>query len=106
MSSLRPEDYADDELVCIQCSGREVWLSERLFRRLMLIGRAYELHLLPLLEQDTTLNSVQADSLLGELDFIRTVVADAAITSVLNELAPLVRTCRVSPDRTISFEWP
>jgi len=106
MRSLKPEDYADDELVRIQCSGREIWLSERLFRRLVLIGGAYELHLLPLLEQDTALNSVQADGLLGELDFISTLVVDAALTSVLNELAPLVRACRVSPDRTISFEWP
>jgi hypothetical protein len=105
MSSLRPEDFADDVEIRIRCGDREAWLSERLLRRLALIGAAYELHLLPLLAGDISLNPVQADGLLGELDFVGALVEDAALMSALSTLAPLVRGCRASAD-SISFEWP
>jgi hypothetical protein len=103
--SLKPEDYADDVEVRVHCAGQEVWLSERLFRRLVLIGRAYECHLLPFLEQDVSLNPVQADGLLGELDLVATLVSDAALMSTLDRLAPLATACRRSAS-AMFVEWP
>lgn len=105
MRSLRIEDYADDEQVRVLHAEREVWLSERLFRRLVLIGAAYELHLLPLLGEDATLNAVQADALAAELDFVGALVADPALASVLNALAPLVSACRAAKGE-LRIDWP
>ena len=96
MHALDPETWSNDEEVRVHGAGREIWLSERLFRRLVLIGEAHERHLLPLLAQDVTLNSTQCDDLLGELNFVGGLVADAALTSMLNALAPVVRACRAS----------
>lgn len=105
MISLRPEAHANDEQVRVLHADREVWLSERLFRRLVLIGAAYELHLLPLLGEDATLNAVQADGLLTELDFVGDLVADPALASVLNVFTPLVRACRASKGE-LRIDWP
>lgn len=105
MRSLDPEAFSNDEEVRVHGAGREVWLSERLFRRLALIGGAYERHLLPLLAQDVTLNSTQCDGLLGELDFVGELVADEALTSMLNALAPVVSACRAS-GQDLLVEWP
>lgn len=105
MIPLRPEDHANDEQVRVLHADREVWLSERLFRRLVLIGSAYELHLLPLLGEDATLNAVQADGLLTELGFVGALVADPALASLLNVLTPLVSACRGSND-ALRIDWP
>ena len=105
MISLRPEDHTNDEQVRVLLADREAWLSERLFRRLVLIGAAYELHLLPLLGEDATLNAVQAEGLLEELDFVGGLVADPALAALLNRLAPLVSECRASKG-DLRIDWP
>lgn len=104
MGVLNPEDFAGDEQVRVHGADREVWLSERLLRRLALIGEAYERHLLPLLVRDVTLNSTQCDGLLSELEFVDKLVADAALTSMLNALAPVVVACRAS-GQDLEVEW-
>jgi len=103
--SLNPEDYAKDELVCVRCGGREVWLSERLFRRLVWIGRAYELHLLPLLEEDRSLNAVQAEALGAELAFVGAIFADSALGALLSLLKPVVQ-AGTQTGAEIRVEWP
>src|SRR5690606_31654826 len=105
MISLRPEAHANDEQVRVLHADREVWLSERLLRRLVLIGAAYELHLLPLLGEDASLNAVQADALLAELEFVGALVADPALASALNDFAPLVSACRASKGE-LRIDWP
>lgn len=105
MSSLSPDDFAKDETVRVGCQNQEAWVSERLFLRLVLIGAAYELHLLPLLREDCSMNAVQAETLSAELSFIGSLVADDALGSVLERVAPLVSLARRSGS-DIKFEWP
>lgn len=105
MTSLKADDFIDDVEVRVGFRDQEIWLSERLFRRLVLVGTAYELHLLPMLKQDFVLNAVQAENLLGELEFVRALVADQALGSLLNTLTPIVGlACRSGDD--VTFEWP
>ena len=105
MSSLSPDDFSEDEPVRVSCQNQEAWVSERLFLRLVLIGAAYELHLLPLLREDFSLNAVQAEALSAELKFVGSLVADDAISSVLERVTPLVILANRSGDE-IKFEWP
>lgn len=105
MSSLKPEDYAEDVSVCVQCAGGVVWLSERLCRRLVWIGQAYELHLLPLLGEDRTVNGVQAQALAAELAFVDAIVTDEALQSVLTRLKPVVQSS-IQTGAEIRVEWP
>lgn len=52
-------------------------MPERLFWRLVFVGRAYSLHLLPLLggHEPVTLNRAQVENLLDELTFVAKVLA-------------------------------
>ncbi len=105
MSSLSPDDFAEDETVRVSCQNQEAWVSERLFLRLVLIGAAYELHLLPLLREDFSMNAVRAEALSAELKVVGSLVADDALGSVLDRLAPLVILASRSGSE-IKFEWP
>jgi hypothetical protein len=105
VSSLNPEDFAEDVSVRVECAGEEIWLSERLFRRLVWIGQAYEFHLLPVLGEDRTLNAVQAQALAAELGFVGAIVRDKALESLLTLLLQLV-TASIQAGAEISVEWP
>jgi hypothetical protein len=105
MSSLVPGDFAEDETILIACQNQEASVSERLFLRLVLIGAAYELHVLPLLREDCAINSVQAEALFDELAFVSSLVADDALASVLKRVMPLVNLAYRS-GHDVKFEWP
>jgi len=105
MSSRNPADFARDETVRVACLGQETCVSERLFSRLVLLGAAYELHLLPLLREDASINAVQAETLSEELAFVRALVADEALGSLLERMTPLV-TLAYRSGSEIAFEWP
>ncbi len=88
--------YRTDEPVGIGLANTdpETWsyMPERLFARLVHLGRAYEMHLLPLLQVhgEQVLTGQQAATLASELRFVGAVVNDpaleAAISSVLSTL--------------------
>lgn len=72
--------YADDPLVGVFVTPDDadaVWVPEQVFERLVHAGRAYSLHLLPLLlaAEPVRLNAVQTQNLLSELDFIAGVLS-------------------------------
>lgn len=93
---LKWELYRDDEPVGIGARGTEpdgwVYVPERLFARLVALGQAYELHLLPVIEVygETTLTSAQCATLGEELLFLRQVTNDEALHRVVEILIPLV----------------
>lgn len=64
-----------------------VWVPERVWDRIRLIGQAYGLHLLPLLlgepsgGDSVTLNRAQVETLRDELEFVEARVNDDLVTS-------------------------
>jgi hypothetical protein len=85
---LDPKSFAGDEPVRVFVSWparaendkpiRECWVSERLFARLVLLGRAYSLHFGQIvdLDSETSLNHTQCEVLSDELEFLTTLVSD------------------------------
>lgn len=72
---LEAERYVDDPVFGV-CLGKgtpgekdSVWVPERLMARMVALGRAYELHLLPLIEghEQVHFNSQQAETLADEV---------------------------------------
>ncbi len=97
---LRPEFFANDEPVGIaavpisqmpgptaDCSW--VYVSERLWSRLLAVGAGYGLHFSEVIEPviDTVLNAQQCESLLEELKFLKSVLADAALGQVMDAIS-------------------
>ena len=107
MDPLEPSTFEGDVEVSIRYREDEALLSERLMRRLVLMGAAYGLHRLPLLDRDSELNALQASSLASELEFIRSLVpTDRALGRAISELAHFAqRTARDSMGR-LAVEWP
>ena len=74
----------------------EVWLSEQLVDRLVEVGRAYRLHVLTLLadaprHEAAWINRQQAEALVEEVEFVRSLVdADRAMRDLLSALTPVV----------------
>ncbi len=74
---LRADSFVNDPVVGIYGSdpaeGSAAWVPERLFARLALVARAYELRVLPLLggSEPLTLNREMIESLIDELDFLQ-----------------------------------
>jgi hypothetical protein len=74
--------FADDPVVGIYrndpAEPHSLWIPERLFARVVLVGRAYELHTLPLLggSDPVRLNRPRIESLVDELDFVRARISD------------------------------
>lgn len=90
--------YADDEPVHVFRSDRYgtdedgLWVPERIWYRCHHLGRAYELHLLPLLDGSTDpvfLNPVQVDQLLDELRFVANHAEDPLIEALVRSLIQL-----------------
>lgn len=90
--------YADDEPIHILNHNygdgpSDVWVPERLWHRLLAIGSAYFLHYVPLLTAETkprSFNSVQAEGVLEELEFVTEVVSDALLREVIATVTPVV----------------
>jgi hypothetical protein len=101
------ETYANDEPVGVGLSSEIVagpssyrlWIPERLFARLQFLAKAYELHLLPVLDPHgkNELNRPQAEALADELTFINAFVGDDLLASYIGRLAELAERCARSP---------
>jgi hypothetical protein len=100
---LDPATFADDEVVGVALCDRDipsvdlpesawVFIPERLFNRLLLLGRAYSLHFAELVDAqaESSLNSTQCEGAAEELHFLEQVVGDAALTGTLKELVSRV----------------
>jgi hypothetical protein len=94
---LNSDSYADDPLVGVFAydftDPTEIWVPERLWARLVAIGAAYQLHYLPLLDgspESRTLDATQANALVEELDFIRSLTVDPLLESTAAEVLALV----------------
>ena len=94
-----PSTYAEDEPIHIFIPGdrdrwlpdliprdRDGWVPERLWGRLVALGLAYQLHLLPLLAATTEpqfLNAEQVSTLYDELLFLTRVARDELLADVV-----------------------
>lgn len=93
---LDPSQFVDDVLVRVwtRTEEFEAWVPERLWDRLVNLGRAYELHRLPLLAapyEPVTLNAQQCAGLQRELEFVEQVVKDEALRSIRAVVAAAAR---------------
>lgn len=108
-----PKRYADDPPVRVflvegVVGDDELWLSERLWRRIVAIASAYELHLLPVLgwsDEPRFLNAQQFLGLLDELEFVATQVDDGLLDTVIKDVAQLARNARGAAKNALGFEY-
>ena len=81
---------------------------EPIFWRLVMAGRAYNLHILGNVltwGEVCSINSLQCDSLLDELAFVREVLNDLLVGKAIGELQGLVARCaRVGQDLIVDLE--
>ena len=73
------------------------WVPERIWWRLVALGKAYEVHLLPLVPGATEpqfLNAQQVSTLIEEAEFLAHVVEDDLITQLVGDLVPLLAEAR------------
>ena len=93
-----PAEYADDEPVHVFIpDGGDKWVPERIWGRLVNLGRAYETHLLPLLPASSapqSLNDQQVANLIDEVEFIASVVNDRLVIESVADLLPLLAEAR------------
>lgn len=101
-------EYDDDERVHVYIpDGAGQWIPERLWFRLVNLGRAYETHLLPLLPGTTepqTLNGQQVVTLIDEVEFFMSIVDDRVLSTVATDLLPLLAEARITG--TLIIEGP
>ena len=78
-----------------EAADRVVWLPERVFRRLVAMGQAYELHVLSLLVgvDAMRVNHLQATVLLEELQFIIELVNDSTVRDACERIGRVAQTC-------------
>ncbi len=111
------EAYASDELVGVGLlssvaagtSNYSMWIPDRLFARLQLLAKAYELHLLPVLDSHSKneLTRPQAEALVDELTFIDSVVGDHLLAGYTRRLIELAERCARSPtEERLVIEGP
>jgi hypothetical protein len=81
---------------------------ERLFGRLVNLGQAYELHLVPVIDQysATSLNAAQCVTLADELCFLGDVTNDLALDAVLECLIPVVDALARDTQRALDVIGP
>jgi hypothetical protein len=103
--------YADDEPVGVFVHADDpdaVWVPERLFWRLVFVGRAYSLHLLPLLggHESVTLNRAQVENLLDEVAFVAALLsADPLVAEQATRLDQYLRQVLAAhPDEAVTVE--
>jgi len=111
------ETYAKDEPVGAGVSsevpdgtyGYSLWIPERLFDRTLFLAKAYELHVLPVLDPHgkNELTPLQAETLIDELSFIADIVKDDLLASYMKQLVELAERCARSPrDERLLIEGP
>jgi hypothetical protein len=108
LDRLELSTFADDESVgiaAVQASelpgplidDRWVYIPEPLWRRILSLGHAYNLHFSQFAEPiiDSVFNSAQCDSLCDELSFLHGVIVDgaahSAIETIVSKAALVVR---------------
>jgi hypothetical protein len=109
---LDAETFADDPLVCVFASDASerdaLWLSERLFGRLVLVAQAYELHTLSLLggADPVRLGRAQCQSLLDELAFVADRLNDPLAVNTAQSIYSYVdgRAHRPGAEVGVTFE--
>jgi hypothetical protein len=97
---LLDSTYAEDEPIHIFIprdafipGGADRWVPERLWWRLVALGQAYQLHLLPLVPGTTErrfLNAQQVSTLCEEVRFLAGVVNDGLVAHMVADLLPLL----------------
>jgi len=106
---FQSERYAGDEPVSLTVDGHTWDMPERLFARAQYLARAYELHLLPMVESygKTQLNGQQAGTLAEELAFIRDLVDDGVLRPHLDAWIALALACsRSARPASLVIEGP
>jgi hypothetical protein len=92
--------YVDDPMIEWSTidGSVEASIPDRLVGRLLHLGRAYELHLLPLLPgvDALALNATQVENLIEELDWVAAHVDDPALRSACDDLRPVLQAGRRS----------
>ena len=71
-----------------------LWVSERLFGRLTLVARAYELHTLPMIggSDPVALNRTRCEALLNELEFVAERLDDPLALQIAQAITDYVAT--------------
>jgi|GEM_PF-5879972 len=96
---LSTERFVDDPPVHIYRCDRtgpatnDLWMPERIWHRLRMMGAAYEMRLLPLLDGSTDpifLNEAQCTGLEAEVRFIAELVADPLVEDLVRKVLPLL----------------
>lgn len=116
--------YAEDEPIRIFIPGdrdrrvpdfiprdRDGWVPERLWGRLVALGLAYQLHLLPLLAATTEpqfLNAQQVSTLDDELQFLTRVARDELLAAVVDQFRTVLLDAqqRSTEDDALGIEGP
>jgi len=99
-----PKNFSEDEPVGIgvrrtgvppeQVGDKDgIFVSERLFKRLLHLGRAYALHFPDLIDanEDSYLNARQCEGTLTELEFLAGMTSDCALSPILSAITERVR---------------
>jgi hypothetical protein len=107
--------YRDDEPVHLfrvdrygPADEQELWIPERIWHRLRLVGAAYELRLIPILDGSTDpLFLSQTSELLDELGFIEQRVDDPLLRSIAAAIGDLLRLPSQGASRdALGIEFP
>ena len=75
--------------------NKSIVVSERILGRLISIGAAYELHVIPMfnLYDEVYFNEHQCENMIGELEFIEYVVNDDILRDFISEVKSIVLEC-------------
>lgn len=116
---LNPASYAADEPVGIVAVARaelpgplpdDLWryIPERLWKRILGLAAAYELHVAQVLEPiiDTVLNGEQCASVAEELGFLGEVIKDPATNLALATIIEVLTTAARGRDLAVVFSPP
>jgi hypothetical protein len=107
---LLAETYEQEE--CVQLDygdpGAAAFVPERLFARAQCVARAYDLHLLPVIDiyRKTRLNRAQCEAMLDEVAFVARVTNDDVLHGHLTRIQEVVLTCIGLPQRELVIDGP
>ena len=106
---MQAETYADDPVVGVYRTDASesdaLWLSERLFERLVSTARGYELHLLPMLggSDPVRLSAPMARTLIEEVEFVAERLNDDLARSTAQTLARYLASQLRRGDENMTF---
>ena len=117
-----PKKYEEDEPVAVgygvpgtpedwwkDIEDEIAWIPESIFVRAQSIGSAYNLHLIPTINiyERTELNQSQAETLMGELGFIKTVTNDPYLHGWLERAQEnVLKVMRSAKETVVIIEGP